>query len=111
MSNAQQLAAWRNFRTNWAKYYADVGTLVYSNPSDPQIAAGKQYTNQLTKWISVLKSYKDCIGPAAGLSHLTSVDPAPSPQTPKDSDFFDTKTLLTIGGSLAAAVLLRQLLK
>ena len=78
MSNSGELTAWRAYKTNWAKYYADVGKLGYLGPSDAQIANAKQYASQLVHWVDVLKSHKECVE----LAPSTPNPVPPGPLTP-----------------------------
>lgn len=60
MAQTSNLAAWRIFKTNWQKFYGEVGTRTYFDPNQSQIANAKLYTSQLAKWIDKLKTFPTC---------------------------------------------------
>lgn len=98
VSNKQQISAWRNFRTNWTKWYKDTGKLTTFNPNDAQISNAKLYTSQLAKWIDVLKSYHDCLGTAV----TPATGKAPSGSVTSSIDWFH------VAGAAAAGWLLSR---
>lgn len=81
MANKGELSAWRTFKTNWSKYYADVGKLEYLGPDSAQIANAKQYASQLVHWVDVLKSHKECVELAP-----TTPTAVPDPLIPNGDD-------------------------
>lgn len=94
MSNSGELNAWRTFKTNWSKYYADVGKLVYQGPDSAQVANGKQYASQLVHWVDVLKAHKECVEFAP-----TTPNPVPPPLPTSDTPEWLVPAL--VGGALA----------
>ena len=78
MGNAAELRAWRNFKTNWSKFYADVGKLEYFDANTAQTSNAKLYTSQLVHWVDVLKTHKECVTPTTGPGAIPEPDPPPS---------------------------------
>lgn len=95
MSNSGELSAWRTFKNNWTKYYADVGKLDYLGPSSAQIANAKQYASQLVHWVDVLKSHKECVELAP------NTPTAPPNLPPSEGDLPSWVAPAAIGAALA----------
>jgi hypothetical protein len=110
MANKGNLDAWRSFRTNWSKYYADVGKLVLlQKPSAANVANIKLYSSQLLQWIDLLKTIPSCQPPVGPPPPLPIVKPDPiSPPSPIPSQtFFSTLSpAATVGIGVGASVLL-----
>lgn len=100
MKNAQHLGAWRAFKLNWSKYYAEVGRLTVMGPNTAQIENGKLYCSQLAKWIDVLKSLPSCVN--------VSVTPPPATSTKPGASIFDqiSGTAWAVGGAAVLVILL-----
>ena len=77
MANKAQLSAWRAFKTNWSKFYAEVGKREYFDPNASQISNAKLYTSQLAQWVDVLNQLPECKGQKVP-------SPATVPQPPVD---------------------------
>ncbi len=65
MSNAAQLAAWRNVRDGFGKWYGEVGTLTTFDPSDSEVAQAKDYAAKFYFWNSEYERLK-CGGHISG---------------------------------------------
>lgn len=98
-----QLAAWRGVRDGFSAFYKDAGTLVYSGPSDGQIAQAKQYASRLYFWTGEYNRLK-CGG--ALESHQQTDpgrDPVPGPET--DWATIVKWSVIGLGGAFAIKTL------
>lgn len=102
MASKAQLTAWRAFKTNWSKFYAEVGQKTYFDPNASQIANAKLYTSQLAQWVDTLNSLPECKG-----QQTPSPATVPSP-TPLDDARIDG-TLRALGWLGAGWLVLRFL--
>lgn len=90
MADPNQLASWRIARDGFSKFYGDVGTLNYFDPSAPQIAQAKDYASKFAYWAHAYDGYK--CGTA-----ITPTDPNNGGVIPSPDD----NTLAwTLGGTL-----------
>lgn len=104
MRNKSQLNAWRAFKSNWSKFYAEVGKREYFDPNASQISNAKLYTSQLAQWVDVLNQLPECKGQAPATPSPATVPPA----TPLDDARIDG-TLRGIGWVAGGWLLLRLL--
>ena len=80
MSHPAQLAAWRNVRDGFGKWYSEVGTLTTFDPSDSEIAQAKDYASKFYFWNTEYERLKcgDHISGAGGKDPYAQNDPIPS---------------------------------
>jgi hypothetical protein len=97
MSNKQQVAAWRNFKSNWSNWYKDTGRL-YFDPNDAEISNAKLYTTQLAKWVDILKDFPECHG-------IAITPPKDTPPGAKPSTDWLTPVAWIAGGWLLSRAL------
>lgn len=104
MSNPAQLQSWRGTRDGFSKYYGQVGTLVYTSPSDAEIEQAKSYASRFYFWTGEYNRLK-CGAAIAPTNPPLDPNNAPIPTQPQDWAGIIKWSAIGIGGILAIKTL------